>query len=102
METAICDLDLRKLTPTEIRKLPPTSRIRVRIAGFATSETPANAAVMKTPFARAMPTQAPIALLHPLVSDVRAIRRKSTPGMSNARKCATATAMKTSISPHGS
>src|SRR5699024_9555791 len=62
-------------------------------------ETPENAAAMNTPFAAAMPRQAPEALRHPLDIDARAMRKKSTPGISSAKKWAAATARNCSISP---
>ncbi|MER6611366.1 hypothetical protein ABT282_37290 [Streptomyces sp. NPDC000927] len=66
--------------------------------GVEINDSPENAAVMKMPFAQAIPTHMPLALRQPLIIAVRAMRKKSTPGINRARKCATATARNCSIS----
>ena len=56
------------------------------------SEMPENATAIRMALAVAMPTHTPVAVRHPRAIAVRAIRKKSTPGISSARKCAMATA----------
>ena len=82
-----------------IRNPPPTSWMAFCSGAYEIRETPENAAAMNTPFAAAMPRQAPEALRHPLDIDARAMRKKSTPGISSAKKWAAATARNCSISP---
>ena len=77
----------------KMRNPPPASWIASSRTGWEISEMPENAAVMRRALAVAMPTHTPVALRHPLVMAVRAMRKKSTPGISSARKCAIATAM---------
>ena len=61
------------------------------------ADTPEKAAATKTPFAVATPTHTPDAARRPWAIAVLAIRKKSTPGMSSARKCARATAANCSM-----
>src|SRR5690625_5617627 len=91
--------DLRNDRQMTIRNPPPMNWMAFCSGAYEIRETPDNAAAMNTPFAAAMPRQAPEALRHPLDIDARAMRKKSTPGISSAKKWAAATARNCSISP---
>src|SRR5699024_10794772 len=97
--TSIRVRDLRDDGPGTFRNPQPASWRAVCSGAHEVRETAENAAAMNTPFAAARPRQAPEALRHPLDIDARAMRKKSTPGISSAKKWAAATARNCSISP---